>query len=192
MSKQIIIEGYSPQWPLHFQMLKSVYESHLGDLISDIQHVGSTSVVGLAAKPVIDIDLIIENINMLGPVTAKLEALNYEDMGDMGIKDREVFKRKSSRIPEGGSLHEWPMHNLYVCLNGSIALRNHLALRDFLRANPGKAKQYGELKKRLVAENPFDIDLYIKNKTPFIIDILQTIGFDKSMIDRIKKDNNAF
>jgi len=163
----------------------------LEDLISDIQHVGSTSVAGLAAKPVIDIDLIIDKRDVLAPLISKLAALDYEFMGDLGIKDREAFKRKSILTPDDGSKREWPSHNLYVCLRDSVALRNHLTLRDFLRANSEKANQYGELKRRLAAENPNDIDLYIKNKTPFIIEILEAIGFDKTSVEEIKMANKG-
>ncbi len=187
--KEIIIEDHSLEWAIAFQKLKSIYQEYLEDLIMDIQHVGSTSVPGLTAKPVIDIDLIIEDHSALKPITDILAKLGYEYMGDLGIKDREAFKRTSSRTPDDGSMRDWPTHNLYVCINGSIALRNHLALRDFLRANPQKAKEYGELKKRLVAENPFDIDLYIKNKTPFILEILKTLDFDESSLNEIRKAN---
>ena len=189
--REIIIEDHSPEWALTYQKLQSIYIEHLGGLIMDIQHVGSTSVPGLAAKPVIDIDLIIEDHSALKPVTDILAKLGYEYMGDLGIKDRQAFKRTSSRTPDDSSMRDWPTHNLYVCINGSIALRNHLALRDFLRTNSQKAKEYGELKKRLVAANPFDIDLYIKNKTPFILEILKTLGFDKSSLEEIKKANGA-
>ena len=189
--REIIIEAYSPEWAVTYQKLQSIYIEHLGYLIMDIQHVGSTSVPGLAAKPVIDIDLIIEDHSALKPITNILAKLGYEYMGDLGINDREAFKRTSSRSPDDGSMREWPAHNLYVCINGSIALRNHLALRDFLRANPEKAKQYGELKKRLIAENPFDIDLYIKHKTPFILEILKTLDFDESSLNEIKKANGV-
>jgi GrpB-like predicted nucleotidyltransferase (UPF0157 family) len=158
-------------------------------LISDIEHVGSTSVPGLAAKPVIDIDLIIEDRSVLHSVIEKLAGLGYEYMGDLGIKDREAFRRKSALTPDDGTKHEWPAHNLYVCLRDSIALRNHIALREFLRANPQKAKQYEALKKRLAAENPNDIDHYIKNKTPFIIGILEELGFDKKAIEEIRIAN---
>ena len=187
--KEIIIEDHSPEWAMTFQKLKSIYLQHLGDLIRDIQHIGSTSVPGLAAKPVIDIDLIIEDRSFFESIKTILVKLSYEYVGDLGIKDREAFKRTSSRTPDDGSMRDWPTHNLYVCINGSIALRNHLALRDFLRANPQKAKEYGELKKRLIAENPFDIDLYIKNKTPFILEILKTLDFDESSLNEIRKAN---
>lgn len=187
----IIIEDYSPEWAIAFEKLRSVYTKHLEDLISDIQHVGSTSVAGLAAKPVIDIDLIIDKRDVLAPLISKLAALDYEFMGDLGIKDREAFKRKSILTPDDGSKREWPSHNLYVCLRDSVALRNHLTVRDFLRANSEKANQYGELKRRLAAENPNDIDLYIKNKTPFIIEILEAIGFDKTSVEEIKMANKG-
>ena len=189
--KEIIIEDHSLEWAISFQKFKSIYQEYLEDLIMDIQHIGSTSVPGLAAKPVIDLDLIIEDRSFLESIKTILAKLGYEYMGDMGIKDREAFKRTSSRTPNDGSLRDWPAHNLYVCINGSIALRNHLALRDFLRANPEKAKEYGELKKRLVTENLFDIDLYIKNKTPFILEILKTLDFDESALGEIKKANGV-
>lgn len=84
MHKQIIIQDYSPQWQRDFELLKAVFADRLNGLISDIQHVGSTSVVGLAAKPVIDIDLIIDDREMLNEVTAALSTLGYEHIGDMG------------------------------------------------------------------------------------------------------------
>jgi GrpB-like predicted nucleotidyltransferase (UPF0157 family) len=189
--KEIIIEDHSTEWHRSFEALKSVYSFHFGELVSDIQHVGSTSVPGLAAKPVLDIDLIIQNRSMLEPILNVLAKLGYEYIGDMGIKDREAFKRISSMTPNDGSMREWPPHNLYVCLSDSIALRNHLALRDFLRKNSDKVRQYGELKKRLAAENPYDIDLYIKNKTPFIIEILRALDFDERTLEEIKKANGA-
>ena len=191
ISQRIIIEDYSAQWPLHFTRLKAVYETHLDGLIQDIQHVGSTSVVGLAAKPVIDIDLIADSHNLIAAAIEKIKILGYEHLGDRGIKDRESFQRTSSIVPIDGSGREWPLHNLYVCLSGSLHLRNHLALRDFLRANPEKAMEYGALKKELIARDPYDMDLYIKRKTPFIVDILATQGFEKPLLDDIRKANNA-
>ena len=191
MHKQIIIEDYSPQWPKGFELLKTVYTNKLGDLILDVEHVGSTSVPGLAAKPIIDIDLVIDDHKKLNPVISVLNTLGYEHVGDMGITDREAFKRESALTPEDGFLGDWPAHNLYVCIEGSIALRNHLTLRDFLRSHPDKMREYGELKKRLAAENPYDIDLYIKNKTPFIIGILKDMGFDNNTLAAIRKSNKA-
>jgi GrpB-like predicted nucleotidyltransferase (UPF0157 family) len=76
-----------------------------------------------------------------------------------------------------------------VCLAGSISLRNHLALRDYLRSHPDMAKLYGDLKKKLAAQYPDDIDSYIKYKTPFITGILEQSGFDEGTLDDIRKAN---
>jgi GrpB-like predicted nucleotidyltransferase (UPF0157 family) len=188
-SKKIVIEDYSPSWTLTFQALKSVYALHLGDLIVDIQHVGSTSVEGLAAKPVIDIDIIIDSPAHLPAISQKLALLGYDHRGNLGIADREAFKGKSDQVPLDGSGRTWPKHHLYVCPADSISLKNHLALRDFLRNNSAKAKEYGELKKRLAAENPYNMDLYIARKTPFITAILKAAGFDDSTLHHITQEN---
>ena len=189
--KRIVVEDYSRRWPEQFQTLSAVYANALHSLNCNIQHVGSTSVPGLAAKPVIDIDLIIDDRSKLAAGISTLSRLGYEHMGDMGIADREAFKRLSPKTPRDGSDREWPAHNLYVCIDGSVALRNHLALRDYLRANPLKTKEYGALKKNLAAENPFDMDLYIRNKTPFITEILKTVGFEEAELNSIRKANGA-
>ena len=191
MANELIVEDYSPQWAMHFAALSKVYRSHLGKLIADIQHVGSTAVVGLAAKPIIDIDLIIDDRNKLNDVIDKLATLGYEHLGDLGIIDRDAFRRASSLTPIDGSGREWPLHNLYVCPVDSISLRNHLVLRDYLIAHPAKAREYGALKKSLVAANAYDIDLYIKNKTPFIVEILAIMGFAEDSLDDIRKANGA-
>ena len=188
---KIFVEDHSPEWALTFQQLKSIYQLHLGGLVRDIQHVGSTSVPGLAAKPVIDIDIIIDDRNNLAPIIEKLALLGYGHQGNLGITDRESFMRKSDKTPLGGSLRSWPKHNLYVCPAESISLKNHLALRDFLRNNPTKAKEYGELKKRLASEHPNDIDLYVELKTPFILAILKDAGFDDGALSGIREENKS-
>jgi GrpB-like predicted nucleotidyltransferase (UPF0157 family) len=163
----------------------------LGDLVIDIEHIGSTAVYGLAAKPVIDIDLIIADKNNLNPVIEKLALLGYDYQGNLGITDREAFKRKSDNTPLDGSLRAWQKHNLYVCPSDSISLKNHLALRDFLRNHPVKAKEYGELKQRLTLENPYDINLYMERKTAFIIAILKDAGFDDIALANITQENKV-
>ena len=133
INKKVVIEDYSPTWASAFQELKSVYQRHLGDLITDIQHVGSTSVVGLPAKPVIDIDLIVMSNDTLDSITEKLELLGYDRLGDLGISDRKAFKARSRQVPYEGSSRDWPKHHLYVCIADSYSFRNHIAFRDFLR-----------------------------------------------------------
>ncbi|HYE54411.1 MAG TPA: GrpB family protein, partial [Chitinophagaceae bacterium] len=186
---RIVIEDYSPVWASAFGQLKKIYLTHLGPLIIDVQHVGSTAVPGLAAKPIIDIDLVIRDSGVLEPVIRKLEWLGYDHQGDLGITDRASFRRRSVQVPYDGSSGTWPEHNLYVCPSGSISLKNHIALRDFLRNNPEKARAYGELKKALALEDPFNINLYVERKTPFITAILKDVGFNDQAIDSITREN---
>jgi GrpB-like predicted nucleotidyltransferase (UPF0157 family) len=120
--KEIIIEGYATEWPVTFEKLRSIYDCHLKGLIKDIQHVGSTSVPGLAAKPVIDIDIIIDAKNFFNEIIFKLSHLGYEYAGDQGIKDREAFKRISSYAPIDNSNHKW------YCFEKSYSIKGFPAL----------------------------------------------------------------
>src|SRR5262245_51865013 len=97
-----------------------------------IEHVGSTAVPGLAAKPIIDMDVVIRSRSDLPAVITRLATLGYQHQGDLGIPDREAF-----RPPPG-----LPPHHLYVCLAGCAALRNHITLRDHLRSHPADAATY--------------------------------------------------
>jgi len=188
---KINVVEYSEEWPFIFEELETVYKEFLGDLIIDIQHIGSTAVPGLAAKPTIDIDLVIENMEILNSVIIKLEKLGYEYQGDLGIKDREAFRRTSDRTPLDGSGRIWYKHHLYCCSKNSISLKNHLQFRDFLCKNPEKVKKYGDLKKSLVLQHPFDINLYTELKTPFITEILKETGFDSADLGDITAQNKS-
>ena len=136
---KIVIEEYSPSWAFAFQQLRLVYLSHLAEFITDIEHVGSTAVPGLAAKPIIDIDIVIGNTEHLNRVIGKLQMLGYEHLGDLGINEREAFKQQSAHVPFGENASTWPKHNLlYVSPVDGHSLKNHIAFRDFLRSNPSK------------------------------------------------------
>ena len=185
----IIIENYSPQWPVAFEQLKTVYNSRLQPFIEGIEHVGSTAVPGLAAKPILDIDIIIKDKTHFGRIKATLESWGYYYEGERGIPGREAFAKQTGTTPEDGSGKNWPAHHLYVCLQDSYSLRNHLSLRDFLRTNPGIAEQYGQLKKQLAEKYRYDIDSYVENKTAFITAILEKTGFDQAVLNNITMQN---
>lgn len=179
---EIVIQDYSSQWPLAFQELKLWYLSALGSLITDVQHVGSTSVAGLAAKPVIDMDIIIEDSQLLPQVIVILSQLGYQHRGNLGIAGREAFKLEEDP-------NRWPKHNLYVCPANNIHLKNHLLFRDFLRNNPDTANRYGALKKELAVKYTGNIELYVEAKTAFIIDILRKSGLDEATLSSITDAN---
>lgn len=161
-SKTIVISDYRSQWADDYEALKAQIWPVVVAASIDIQHVGSTAVPGLCAKPIIDIDIIVTDKPKLVRVIAKLEGLGYRHLGDLGIVGREAFKAEDHAI----------VHHLYACLVDSPALLNHLSLRDHLRNHPADRAAYGALKRNLARRFPRDIESYIKGKTAFIEGIL--------------------
>lgn len=110
--------------------------------------------------------------------------MGYVHRGDLGVPDREAFA-----VPE-----DFPRHHLYLTPTDSLSLKNHLELRDYLRANPERAKAYGDLKHRLAEEFPNAIDSYVDGKTDFILGIFRDLGFSEeelAAIEGINRMNTA-
>ncbi len=188
--KKIIIEDYHPNWKLQFEALKACIERPLQGLYLSIEHIGSTSVEGLAAKPIIDMDIIIEDEGeTLRQVVLKLAKMGYAHRGDLGIEGRHAFKRLSDSVPFCNFNQTWQNHHLYVCKKDIPSLNNHLLLRDYLRSHPKAVIEYGALKKQLAAKYPYDIDSYIEGKTTFILNILQKQGFGSETVKDIQEQN---
>lgn len=187
--KKIVVEAYNPKWAHAFNELKAAYLKHLDDSLR-IEHVGSTSVPGLAAKPIIDIDIVVKHKGDITSLIGKLEELGYIHQGDMGIEGREAFKRSLEETPLMYEHHsKWFSHHLYVCLEDSLAFKNHMALKNYLMAHEDAVKEYSELKFALAHKYPYDIDKYISDKTPFITRILKACDFDGDEIDSITQAN---
>lgn len=191
MKKVIVIEEYTPDWRESFEQLKLLYQACLQDLILAIEHVGSTSVAGLAAKPVVDIDLVVEDEAAMRKVISQLATLGYHHRGDLGIVGREAFRLNREKMPGGAFKREWPAHHLYACLKGSSPLQNHLLFRDYLRAHPGKVIEYARLKKKLAAQYPTNMEAYVAGKTGFITRCLKEAGISQVEIDQMVVQNKA-
>ena len=187
--KKIKIEDYNPKWAHAFNELKKAYLEHIReDLV--IEHVGSTSIPGLAAKPIIDIDIIVKSKKEIKGLIEALENLGYIHEGNMGIEGREVFQRAINDVPLLKEHHsKWFPHHLYVCIEGSLALKNHLLLKNYLMANEDAVKEYGDLKKALAHKYPHDMDSYIAEKTPFITRILKSEGLTDKELKKISDEN---
>lgn len=170
--KRIEVVAYNPNWPNQFAELRKLYEYELDNLIQRVEHVGSTSVPGLAAKPILDIDLVIKDWDVLPLIIDKLNELGYTYQGDLGVKDRESFKRQDEYVPYSEPQRAWPIHHLYVCIEGGEGLVNHITLRNYLRAHPEKVEEYAQLKQELAARYTYDIDAYVEGKTQFIMSIV--------------------
>jgi len=188
MTKKIIVVDYDPNWQLQFEELKNVLIKYIGNEGITIEHVGSTSIPGLKAKPIIDLDIIIEQDDIImKKVIQKLSEIGYDHVGDLGVTGREAFKKRSLKTPDTGTNKLWFEHHLYLCKKGSIGLQNHLNFRDYMRNNPKKITEYGQLKMELAEKHTYDIDLYIDGKTDFIISVLNKTEMTKE--DRAKIDH---
>lgn len=177
---QIEVADYDAAWPRRFEELRSAIWPAVSDVAIAIEHVGSTSVPGLAAKPILDIDIIVPASQAsIDAAIGALATIGYAHQGDLGVPGREAFKNSVATS----------RHNLYVCPENSLALKNHRVVRDYLRAYPDTAREYGDLKRALAARFPNDIDAYIAGKTDLICRILATSDISASEIERIRVVN---
>lgn len=167
-TKRVIVVQYDSKWNDEFQKIKSYLEKILENSIVAIEHVGSTSVEGLSAKPILDIDVVIKNYDNFKEVKSRLESLGYYHEGDLGIKDREAFGYTEK--------HEFMTHHLYVCPQNSEELKRHIAFRDYLRTHKEDREKYSEIKLHASKRYPTDIDSYIEVKSPCITKIYRKIG----------------
>lgn len=167
-TKKVIVLPYDSAWKSGFEEIKKEIECVIGDLIIGIEHVGSTSVEGLSAKPCIDIDVIIKDYSVFDTVISKLETIGYIHEGDLGIKDREAFKYSNKPHLQ--------THHLYVCPRYSEELHRHITFRDFLRNDPDAVNRYSSVKETAAQLFPDDIDQYIEYKSPCIEELYKLCG----------------
>ena len=132
----------------------------LGDALVAMHHIGSTSVPGIVAKPVIDMLAVVTRVKATDLRTPALAALGYEAMGEFGIRGRRYFRKSSA---DGARTHQ--IHAFAV---DSCEIRRHLAFRDYLRAHSAAAEEYGKLKLELARRFPTDVEAYTEAKTEFI------------------------
>lgn len=167
-TKKVFVAPYDCAWKSDFEKIKSEIECAIGELIIGIEHVGSTSVEGMSAKPCIDIDVIIRDYSVFDKVVKGLETIGYIHEGDLGIKDREAFKYSDKPHLKN--------HHLYVCPEYSQELRRHIVFRDFLRSNAEAVRKYSEVKLNAARLFPDDIGKYIEYKSPCIEEMYKLCG----------------
>ena len=165
---RVAVLPYDREWKTAFEEIRQELENTLGDLILGIEHVGSTSVEGLSAKPCIDLDVIIPDYTVFDDVVRRLSDLGYVHEGDLGIPDREAFAY--------GDKPHLQKHHLYVCPQYSEELRRHLTFRDFLRTHPEASKQYSAVKEAAARQYPEDIEQYMACKAPCIEELYGLCG----------------
>ena len=153
------VVDYDPDWPRRYEEERDRIAAAIGDALLAIEHVGGTAVPGLPAKPVIDLMIGVDDIERAGPAVAGLINLGYEYIPEFEsqLPDRRYFRRGT---PDTHHVHMVPMSSDYF--------EEHLLFRDWLRAHPQAAQEYGKLKRGLAGRFPDDRDAYRAGKIPFI------------------------
>ena len=168
-TNNVTISSYDKNWENEFKKIKFEIKKILGNFALSIEHIGSTSVEGLSAKPIIDIDIVIKDNSVLNDVIEKLAINGYIFEGDLGIKDRFAFRYENKP--------QFMLHHLYVCPKNSAELKRHLKFRDYLRTHPNDMKNYEKVKLQGAKLYPNDIDKYIEYKSDFIESIYAKLDY---------------
>jgi len=163
MTAPIIIEEYDPRWSEQYEQLRSRIAAALGPIAVAIEHVGSTAISGLAAKAIIDVDVILRSAADLPEAIVRLATLGYQHRGDLGVPGREAFRASCNEFP----------HHLYVHPPESREYLRHITFRDYLRTHPEDARTYERLKRILAIQHREDRESYNEAKSEFVEAILR-------------------
>jgi GrpB-like predicted nucleotidyltransferase (UPF0157 family) len=162
-TSEVRISDYDTQWPYLFSCIEHELRQQLGALALAVEHVGSTAVAGLAAKPIIDVEVVISSSDQFPVVKERLERFGYIHRGPCGVPDREVFR----------CVIDLPSHYLYVSEMDARLWKEHLRFRNALRQNPKLAAEYATLKRALANQYRHDRTNYTEAKTGFIRSVIQ-------------------
>ncbi|MGE7879261.1 GrpB family protein [Peribacillus muralis] len=155
MEQQINIEKYNPNWISEFNQEKMRIMTVLHGHRLYIEHIGSTAI---HAKPVVDILAVVRSIDRVIHFNDKMERVGYKARGENGIAGRRFFSK-------GGDERS---HHVHMFQTGHEDIARHLAFRDYMLAHPHEAERYSQLKLRLAAEFPIDMEEYVNGKNEFI------------------------
>lgn len=162
----VVLKKHHKKWAGAFEDEKKILKNLLGDLVLDIQHIGSTAVPNLAAKPIIDMLLAVKSLGSVQKIRSVLENAGYTHR-ENGTDDRQMLFVKGSE--------ESRTHHLHITELGSSVWKNDPGFRDYLRAHPEYANEYERLKKNLAKKYSDNRDLYTAGKKEFIQKILERI-----------------
>ena len=156
----IRVVGHDPAWSTKFEAEAERIAEAVGEAVVRIHHIGSTAIPQTKAKPIIDILMEVTSLEVLDQKAPMLEALGYEVMGEFGIPDRRYFRLDDS---DGTRTHQ-----IHAFEAGVPNIVRHVAFRDYMRAHPSVAEEYGALKERLANAHPHDRIVYIDGKDAFV------------------------
>ena len=156
----IRVVAHDPAWPAKFEAEAERIAEAVGEAVVQIHHIGSTAISQTKAKPVIDILMEVTSLGVLDRKAPMLEALGYEVMGEFGIPDRRYFRLDDSNGTR--------THQVHAFEAGVPNVVRHLAFRDYMRAHPLVAEEYGALKEHLANAHPHDGAAYMDGKDAFV------------------------
>jgi len=160
---------YDPNWPQDFERIRDKLQRLLAPFVVTIEHIGSTSIPGIAAKPLIDVDIILRNSADISGATQILLEQNYEPRGNRYDDDVWAFMMRDSQPPE----------RVYLCPPNNQTHERRMIFRNYLRAHPAEAVAYAKLKLKLAEIHRHDGDRYTAEKRPFIDAIIEKAGNPK-------------
>jgi len=159
--RRLGVVSYNPNWKDIYKEESEKIKNVLSDIIIDIHHIGSTAIPGIKTKPVIDILVEVKDIEAVDQYNNTMEELGYEGMGEYGITKRRFFKK-------GGNKRT---HHIHIFQAGNEEIKRHINFKEYLIAHPDKAREYSELKEKLVNKYTYDVENYTNGKNDFIKEI---------------------
>ena len=163
-SGPIVVVPYDPSWPAAFRDLRDAIRRSLGKLACEVEHIGSTAVPGLCAKPRIDVDVVLPSGDDIAEAVELLKRTDRDYHGDPHGAGMWTFTSRRGRSPG---------HRIYLCAPDTAAHLKRILFRDHLRANPEVAAAYGALKRRLVIESGGVWEAYTEGKSSFVADVVE-------------------
>lgn len=157
------VVDYDPRWALWFEAIRARLTPYLGEIPHVIEHVGSTAVPGLAAKPIIDVDVVVPTAELVPAAIERLTAAGYRHEGDQGIPGREAFALPPDTVH---------YHHLYVVVDGNKAHQDHVLLRDHLRTDAVDRERYAARKRELAHLLTTDRTAYVEGKGALVGEML--------------------
>lgn len=159
--RKVEVVSYNPNWKKMYKEESEKVKNILNDIIIDIHHIGSTSIPGIKAKPVIDILVEVKNIEVVDRYNNKMKELGYEAMGEHGIPKRRFFRKRENKRT----------HHIHIFQVGNEEIERHINFKEYLVAHPDKAREYSKLKEKLANKYTHDVENYINSKSDFIKEI---------------------
>ena len=162
-----------PAWPEAFRAISSYVQPFLGDTVVRIEHVGSTSVPGLAAKPIIDIDVVVESESLIRPTITLIESAGYTWVGDLDVSGREAFDAPKDA--------PFARHHLYLVVENNRAHCDHWLLREALLRDADTREAYAQVKRANVEASRGDVNRYVALKARFVAEVLARARSERGM-----------